>query len=66
MHPANPSTGPVFSNAIVTTKGHHNKFLQPETRTDTSFFPSAVRLWNTLPAALVSAKTIEFKNLATN
>ena len=29
-----------------------------------SFFPSAIKLWNTLPEELIDAKTIdEFKNL---
>ena len=59
---------PSFSNG--TTRGHHNKFLQPATRTDVykySFFPSAVTVWNTLPDELASAKTIdEFKNLLAN
>ena len=54
-----------FTNGV--TRGHHNKYLQPATRTDVykySFFPSAIKLWNTLPEELIDAKTIdEFKNL---
>ena len=54
-----------FSNGV--TRGHHNKYLQPATRTDAykhSFFPSAIKLWNALPEELIDAKTIdEFKNL---
>ena len=54
-----------FSNGV--TRGHHNKYLQPATRTDAykhSFFPSAIKLWNVLPEELIDAKTIDkFKNL---
>ena len=55
-----------FTNGV--TRGHHNKYLQPATRTDVykySFFPSTIKLWNTLPEELINAKTIdEFKNLS--
>ena len=39
------------------TRGHNIRFLQPHTRTITmqySFFPSAIRTWNTLPQQLAS------------
>ena len=39
------------------TRGHSIRFLQPHTRTITmqySFFPSAIRTWNTLPQQLAS------------
>ena len=59
-----------YSSLNSVTRGHHNKILQPPTRTDVykySFFPSAIRLWNNLPASLFTVKTInEFKNLLVN
>ena len=57
-----------FSNGTI--RGHNNRFLQPATRTDVykySFFPTAVKLWNTLPTEMINARTInEFKNLLAN
>ena len=48
------------------TRGHGIRFLQPHTRVQAyqySFFPSAVTIWNSLPASLVSAPTLDaFKN----
>ena len=44
-----------YSNA-VNTRGHHLKMQQPATRIDAylhSFFPSAVKLWNSLPSNLI-------------
>ena len=59
-----------YSSLNSVTRGHHNKILQPPTRTEFykySFFPTAIRLWDNLPASLSTLKTIdEFKNLLVN
>ena len=57
-----------YSNA-VNTRGHHLKVLQPATRVDAylySFFPSTVKLWNSLPSNLIESPSLDnFKcNLA--
>ena len=57
-----------YSNA-VNTRGHHLKMQQPATRIDAylhSFFPSAVKLWNSLPSNLIDSPSLDnFKcNLA--
>jgi hypothetical protein len=44
------------------TRGHNIRFLQPHTRTITmqySFFPSAIRTWNTPPQQLASMTSLE-------
>lgn len=44
------------------TRGHNIRFLLPHTRTITmqySFFPSAIRTWNTLPQELASMTSLE-------
>ena len=47
------------------TRGHNIKFMQPMTRTDSylhSFFPSAIKIWNSLPQYVIDSKDIdEFK-----
>ena len=46
----------------ASTRGHNIKFLQPHCRTmvyQFSFFPSAIRKWNSLPTQLVSLPTLE-------
>ena len=43
------------------TRGHHLKLHVPHARTDVykhSFFPSAIRLWNTLDKASITAPTV--------
>ena len=43
------------------TRGHQQKLRVPYSRTDTykhSFFPSAIRLWNTLEPSAVTAPTL--------
>ena len=57
-----------YSNA-VSTRGHHLKMLQPATKVDAylySSFPSAVKLWNSLPSNLIKSPSLDnFKcNLA--
>ena len=51
-------------------KEHTIRFLQPHTRTITmqcSFFPSALRTWNTLPQQLASMTFLEgFRQALTN
>ena len=45
-----------FSNGIIW--GHNNRFLQPATRTNIykySFYPMAVKLWNSLPIEVINA-----------
>jgi hypothetical protein len=47
--------GPFLIPTGAITRGHNIRFLQPHTRTITmqySFFPSAIRTWNTLPQQL--------------
>ena len=60
----------VYSSSNGTTRGHHNKFLQPAARTDVykySFFPTAVKLWNNLPIDPATTKSLDdFKNLLLN
>ena len=44
------------------TRGHETRFLQPFTRVQAykhSFFPSAIRIWNTLPAEIVGKPSFE-------
>ena len=44
------------------TRDHSTKFLQPHTRIQAyqySFFPSAIRYWNALPAAMVQISSVE-------
>ena len=47
------------------TRGHNMRFMQPMTRTDSylhSFFPSAIKIWNSLPQYVIDSKDIdEFK-----
>ena len=49
------------------TRGHLKRYLHIQTRTNAyyhSFFPSAVRIWNNLPACSVTASSLEqFKSL---
>ena len=53
----------------LNTRGHHLKFIQLQARVDAflhSFLPSAICLWNSLPAHVVSSSTIDtFKNQLT-
>ncbi|XP_071172211.1 uncharacterized protein [Mytilus edulis] len=46
----------------LTTRGHDTRFLLPYSRIQNhqqSFFPSAIRLWNELPSAVITASTVE-------
>ena len=46
----------------LTTRGHDTRFLLPYSSIQNhqqSFFPSAIRLWNELPTAVVTASTLE-------
>jgi hypothetical protein len=46
----------------LTTRGHDTRFLLPYSRIQShqqSFFPSAIRLWNELPTAVVTASTLD-------
>ena len=48
--------------AGVSTWGHQQRFLVQYCSINTykgSFFPSAVRLWNSLPASAISAPTMD-------
>ena len=53
--------------AGVLTRGHQQRFLVPYCSINAykgSFFPSAVRLWNSLPASAIPAPTMnDFKIL---
>ena len=50
--------------------GHHLRFIQLQASVDVylhSFLPSTIRLWNSLPANVVSSLTIDnFKNKLTS
>jgi hypothetical protein len=52
------------------TRGHNVRLLQPHTRTITlqySFFPSAIRTWNSQPKQLVIMTSLEgFRQTLTN
>ena len=56
--------------SVVITRGHHLRFIQLQARVDVylhSFLPSTIRLWNSLPANVVSLLTIDnFKNKLTS
>ena len=48
--------------AAVTIRGHSQKFLVPYARTSTyrqSFFPDAIRTWNSLPQYAVACESLE-------
>ena len=48
------------------TRGHSIRFIQMQARVDVflySFLPPTIRLWNSLPADIVTSSTIDdFKN----
>ena len=54
-----------YSNQINYTRGHLLKIQQPAARVDSylnSFFPSTIKLWNSLPANIIdSCKLNDFK-----
>ena len=44
------------------TRGHQSRLMVPYSKTDihrTTFFPSAIRLWNQLPESLVNASSLD-------
>jgi len=46
----------------TSTRGHGMRYTQPYCRTQTlrkSFFPTAIYIWNQLPATLVAKPTLE-------
>ena len=56
--PMEPNLKPSQSS----TRGHDLRFCQPHTRVEAykySYFPSAIRLWNTLPKDLISQPSID-------
>ena len=43
-------------------RGHSKRFIQPMTQIDSylySFFPSAIKLWNSLPQHVIDSKDID-------
>ena len=55
--PANKHLVPTQSR----TRGHDTRFLQPFTRVQSykhSFFPSAIRIWNTLPSDVIAKPSL--------
>ena len=49
-------------NAQNRTRGHETRFLQPFTRVQAykqSFFPSSIRIWNTLPSDVMGKPSLE-------
>ena len=50
----------LLTNSV--TRGHPLRYLQPPTKIDAykySFFPSAIRIWNSLPSDIVKAETLD-------
>ena len=48
--------------SLYSTRGHSIRFLVPYTRTSVyrnSYFPQAIRLWNSLPGSLVVADSLD-------
>ena len=44
------------------TRGHNKRFLTPITRIDSykfSFFPSAIKIWNSLPQSVIDSSNID-------
>ena len=44
------------------TRGHNMRFVQPVTKIDSylhSFFPSAIKIWNSLPQHVIDSKDID-------
>ena len=58
-----------YSSLINYTRGHQLKIQQPATRVDSyssSFFPSTIRLWNSLPVNVIDSCTLnDFKHKLT-
>ena len=55
------SEGVLIRNT-ASSRGHDYKFIVPYARTHvlkSSFFPSAIRLWNSLPPEVVNSKTLD-------
>ena len=53
---------PYFHPTGAHTRGHASRFLQPFTTVNSyrdSFFPSGIRLWNSLPVSLIDAPSLE-------
>ena len=61
-----PVQPPYLFPSTISNRGHQYRFSQQHCRIQAyqhSFFPSAVRLWNSLPPAVVAAQSLElFKN----
>ena len=61
--PLIPCRGSVSVPAdYMTTRGHGQRFLVPHSNNDVhlkSYFPASVRLWNALPASVITASSIE-------
>ena len=59
-----------YSNLNNISRGHDHRFIQPATRVDSykhSFFPSTIRMWNSLPHQVVSSESLlQFKNSLCN
>jgi len=55
-------TAPFLQPSNLRTRGHHLRYMVPPTRTtvyQASFFPQAIRLWNSLPASVAAAPTLD-------
>ena len=57
---------PIHSSLLapvsVNTRGHFNRFCQLSTRILCfyhSFFPAAIKIWNSLPSSIVNCNTVE-------
>ena len=57
-----PTAPYLQQTSLYCTRGHSIKFLVPHTRTSVyrnSYFPQAIRLWNSLPGSLVVADSLD-------
>jgi len=57
-----PPRPPIFITNDRSTRWYHHKFIQLSTRINSylnSFFPDAIRIWNSLPLPLIEYTTID-------
>ena len=57
-----PIHSSLLTPASVNTRGHFNRFCQLSTRIlgfYHSFFPAAIKIWNSLPSSVVNCNTVE-------
>ena len=59
-----------FTLVSLNTRGHQSRFMQLQTNVDSykyCFYPSMIRLWNTLPNHVIEANSVDvFQNYLSN